>query len=61
MKGYCKKKLAKKSSFDARSFRWIKRGRTKILIGCPRGKWNVKSERCRVGTRAYETLTPGRC
>jgi len=49
------RKLAPKSKFDPRSFRWIKRGENvKILIACPKGKWSARTSRCRVGTRAYE-------
>ena len=61
---YCEKKQGKQSAFDRRSFRWIRRGKAKILIACPRGKWNAPTDRCRVGTRAYAVLTPargGRC
>lgn len=38
------------------SFRWIKRGKTYLLIACPRGKWNGKTERCSVGTFAVEKV-----
>jgi hypothetical protein len=61
---YCERKVAPKSKFDARSFRWKKSGKGRVLVGCPKGKWNAKTERCRVGTKAYAILTPthtGRC
>lgn len=58
MKGYCAKKVASKTSFDSRSFRLITRGKNRILIGCPKGKWKPKAQRCTVGTRAYEVLKP---
>jgi hypothetical protein len=63
MQGYCERKVAKKKSFDRRSFRWITRGQNRLLIGCPRGKWKPRAQRCSVGTRAYAVLTPkkGRC
>lgn len=51
-------KLLPKSYFDQRSFRWIKSGKARILIGCPKGKWSPKKQRCRVGTRAYEIVRP---
>ncbi len=57
----CISKKAPKASFDPRSFRTIKRGAAKILIGCPKGKWNAKTKTCKVGTRAYEVMTPGFC
>ena len=62
---FCTAVLEPKSSFDKRSFRWkkTKRGRAWMLIGCPRGKWNAKTKRCRVGTRIHEMLvkTEGSC
>jgi hypothetical protein len=57
---YCEKIKAKKSSFDRRSFRWVKRNKTRVLIGCPKGKWDDKRSRCRVGTRAYAVLKPAK-
>ncbi|HLA89209.1 MAG TPA: hypothetical protein VJL28_02110 [Gemmatimonadaceae bacterium] len=54
---YCERKEAPKSRFDKRSFRWKKSGKSWILIGCPRGKWNAKTERCKVGTRAHKIMT----
>lgn len=51
-------KLLPKSSFDKRSFRWIKSGDARILIGCPKGKWAPRKQRCKVGTRAYEIVRP---
>jgi len=48
------RKLAPKSKFDPRSFRWKRSGKAMILIACPKGKWNARTSRCRVGTRAYE-------
>jgi hypothetical protein len=49
------------SSFDKRSIRTVTRGAARILVGCPKGQWMPRAKRCRVGTRAYETITPGRC
>lgn len=49
------------SSFDRRSIRTVARGSTRILIGCPKGAWQARKQRCKVGTRAYEVITPGRC
>jgi hypothetical protein len=60
---FCERRVGKKTDFDRRSFRWITRGRTKLLIGCPRGKWKPRAQRCAIGTKAYAILTPtrGRC
>lgn len=55
---FCSKIKARKSAFDPRSFRWIQRGRTWLLIGCPKGQWASRKKRCKVGTRAYEILEP---
>lgn len=61
MKGtFCEEKLAAKSGFDKRSFRYKKSGKAWVLIGCPKGKWNAKAKRCRVGTRAHKLLAPPR-
>jgi hypothetical protein len=29
----------------------------RLLICCPKGKWNAKRKRCRVGTRATKSQT----
>ena len=52
---HCRK--APPGRFDKRSFRvkTISRN-TKLVIGCPRGKWNNKSKRCRVGTRVQKVM-----
>ena len=47
-----------------RSYRWIQRGANWLLIGCPRGAWQPRRQRCRVGMKALKLLTPatgGRC
>jgi hypothetical protein len=62
---FCRSVKAPKRTFDPRSFRWIQRGRSWILIGCPKGQWQPRKQRCRVGTRAHEVLAAvskgGRC
>ena len=59
MKGFTAKRYRSKSSFAPGSFRTIgKKGGRRLVIGCPRGKYNRRSRRCRVGTKAYELLTP---
>ncbi len=52
----CKRTIEPKEAFDRRSFRWVKSGEGRILIGCPKGKWDARSESCRVGTRAHEVV-----
>lgn len=64
--GYCKKVLVPKGRFDPKSFR-AKRvsKRTLLTIACPRGKYDVARERCKVGTRVQRVmkkkLSDGRC
>ena len=63
-KSKCVKRYRKKSEFAKGSFRYIKRGSLYLLVGCPKGKWNKKTKRCRVGTRAFESMKAtkkGRC
>lgn len=69
---FCERTENPRRTFDKRSFRWVKRGRAWILVGCPRGEWMprgrvrgaVSRGRCAVGTKAYKVLAPaprGRC
>ena len=44
--------------FDPRSIRTIKRGRYRIRIECPKGKWSPSKQKCKVGTRAVSVLKP---
>lgn len=57
---FCERTAASKRSFDRRSFRWVRRGRNWLLIGCPRGKWKPRAQRCKVGTRAHKILKASR-
>lgn len=52
----CRKESPAK--FDKRSFRTIIRGKNRIIIGCPSGKWDSKRKRCKVGTRVQSILKP---
>lgn len=49
------------STFDKRSIRTVVRGVARVLVGCPKGSWQPRKQRCKVGLKAYETITPGRC
>jgi hypothetical protein len=53
---FCERTEMPRSRFDDRSLRWVKRGQNWILIGCPKGKWAARAERCRVGTKAHKVL-----
>jgi hypothetical protein len=52
IKNYCHCKMADAKKFDKRSFRSRKTGGRIVTFGCPKGKWNARSKRCKVGTRA---------
>lgn len=51
----CKQYLSERKPAKG-SYRWIKRGKAYLLIACPRGKWNARTERCKVGTFAVEKV-----
>lgn len=55
---FCERQLASKRSFAKPSFRWKQSGRAWLLVGCPRGKWKPRAQRCTVGLRAYKLLKP---
>lgn len=55
---YCRDRQAPPSRFDRRSFRTVSRGDVRIVVGCPRGKWNARRGRCTVGLRAQTILRP---
>ncbi len=57
--GYERTRLADPKAFDPRSFRTktLARGR-KLIVGCPKGEWMPRRQRCRVGTRAQALLRP---
>ncbi len=45
--------------FDPRSLRTIdpgKKGFTKFIVGCPKGKFDVKKKRCKVGLQKQSVL-----
>jgi len=56
---FCESTKAPASSFDQRSFRWKKSGKSWILVGCPQGKWKARKKgkkKCAVGLRAHKVL-----
>lgn len=57
---YCEKAVAPKKRFAPASFRWVPSGKSRVLVGCPRGKWKPRKQRCKVGTQAYKVLTPAK-
>lgn len=64
----CTEELAPKELFEPKSFRWVKSGRGRILVGCPKGQWAPRTKGrvkgravigvCKVGTRAHMKVTP---
>lgn len=61
---YCAERLADPRRFDPRSFRTVVQAGHRVTVGCPRGEWDRRRRRCRVGTRAQRILHPageGRC
>jgi len=60
---YKHKKIESKSHFAKGSFRTVPAGKkSKVVIGCPKGKYSKKTKRCKVGTRAVTVLkkNPGK-
>lgn len=57
---FCERVETPLTKIDRRSLRWIKRGKAWIRVGCPKGKWKTRAERCAVGTRANVVLKPTR-
>lgn len=52
-------RIAPKERFDPRSFRVKRLPKGQLLtVGCPKGQWSAKRERCKVGTRAQKLLKP---
>ena len=45
-------------SIDRRSIRTLKRGGQRILIGCPKGEYQPRKGRCKVGTRKVNPHDP---
>jgi hypothetical protein len=63
-KNKCVKRYHRESFFAKGSLRTIKRGKVFLIVGCPKGKWNTKTKRCRIGTKAFELIKAakkGRC
>ncbi len=61
---YCPEQLADPGRFDPRSFRTVQTDGHRVTIGCPKGQYDARRRRCRVGTRAQRILHPageGKC
>lgn len=58
-KGYKRIRVESPRYFDKRSFRTKdvgRRGFTKIVVGCPKGKYDSKKGKCKVGTKTQAIL-----
>ncbi len=51
-------RLESPSSFDPKSFRTVRSGRARVVVGCPKGQWDPSRGICKVGTRAQAILRP---
>ncbi len=55
---YCPEQLAPKGRFDPRSFRTVVSDGHRVTVGCPKGEYDARRRRCKVGTRAQRILHP---
>lgn len=55
-RGYTEKRGMRRGACAKGSIRTVRSGSARVLICCPKGKWNARRSRCRVGTRAYAVL-----
>lgn len=58
-KRYKRIRVKNPNLFDKRSFRIKDVGRkdgTKIIVGCPRGKYDPRKKKCKVGTQTQSIL-----
>lgn len=57
---FLRQRVTSPKKFDPRSLRTKDIGRpegTKIIVGCPKGKFDPKKKRCKVGTKVQSILT----
>lgn len=55
---YCPERVAAKGRFDPRSFRTVRTDGHLVTVGCPKGEYDARRQRCKVGTRAQRILHP---
>jgi len=58
-KKYIRKRVRNPKQFDSKSLRIKDIGRkgfTKIIVGCPKGKYDAKKKRCKVGMKTQSIL-----
>jgi len=55
---YVRERKADPTLFDHRSFRTKTVNDHRVVVACPKGKWNARTGRCTVGMRAQTLLHP---
>ena len=55
-KNWCRKRIKDPKKFDKKSFRVKSNKKTKVVIGCPKGKYDSASNTCKVGTRVQSIM-----
>jgi hypothetical protein len=58
-KNYKRTRVKDPKKFDKRSFRTKDVGRPghhKIIVACPKGKYNAKAKKCKVGTQVQAII-----
>lgn len=52
----CESRKASKKAFAPGSFRWVKSGKGRVLVACPKGQWSKEAGLCRVGLRTHAVV-----
>lgn len=55
---FLRERVTAPGKFDPRSLRTVTRKSYRVVVGCPKGKYDARRKRCRVGTRAQSILRP---
>lgn len=53
---YQHRRLKAPGKLDQRSLRTVRSGAARVIVGCPKGKYEPRKKRCKVGTRAKAVL-----
>lgn len=57
-KGYWHCRIKPPGNFDKRSFRTVSKDGAKLVIACPKGKYNASTKRCTVSTQVQKKMIP---
>ena len=55
---YVHERICPKEAFDPKSFRRVRSNSHIVTVGCPKGQYQVKMKRCKIGLRAQNLLHP---